>query len=104
MLALGNGTTTYTTHAFLDMDIDNCVIAAADIDNDGDQDLLFGNLVLRNERIANSIRETKSLQANVFPNPVAKNAVDPSKRGDARNCEAGGYERASNSPMATEPA
>jgi hypothetical protein len=49
--------------------ITNCIVAAADIDNDGDQDLLLGNYILKNTGIV-GITDMELEKVTVYPNPA----------------------------------
>lgn len=56
---------------FNQMDLlQNCIVAAADIDNDGDQDLLCANYILMNNGSALKVTEQELKQVSVYPNPA----------------------------------
>jgi hypothetical protein len=71
-LALGSGTASYNTTAFKQTDISNCIVAAADYDNDGDPDVLFGNYIYRNDAVTTGTKEVVNPANNVriYPNPA----------------------------------
>ncbi len=71
---LNDGTATFTQEvlAFPHIDIfTNCVVAAADIDNDGDQDLLCAHYILKNKGGGLDIRERVLEQVAIYPNPAS---------------------------------
>ncbi|WP_198666900.1 FG-GAP-like repeat-containing protein [Taibaiella helva] len=71
-MAFGNTTPAFDRMgSFRQMDVTNCIVAAADIDNDGDSDLLFSNFLLRNDGPA-SIGSHELPGVVVYPNPVRK--------------------------------
>lgn len=58
---------------FNQMDLlQNCIVAAADIDNDGDQDLLCANYILKNNGSILAITEQELEQVIVYPNPAGE--------------------------------
>ncbi|KAA5534709.1 T9SS type A sorting domain-containing protein [Taibaiella lutea] len=71
-MALGSGTTNYNTTAFKQTDITNCIVAAADYDNDGDPDVLFGNYIYRNDGVPTGTKDVANpaSDVSVYPNPA----------------------------------
>jgi hypothetical protein len=70
-IALGNNTPMFNFQGFQKIDIQNCIVAAADYDNDGDADLFFSNFILRNDQIT-AVKDKEVLNVSVYPNPVSK--------------------------------
>jgi len=48
-MALQNKFDSFTVQQFFRGDIQNAIVASSDIDNDGDEDLLFSNFIIRND-------------------------------------------------------
>lgn len=72
-MAFGNNTPVFDrVGSFRQMDITNCIVAAADIDNDGDPDLLFSNFLLRNDGQPAGIGKHALTDVAVYPNPARK--------------------------------
>lgn len=69
-IGINNGTPAFNFNASEKLDIQNCIVAAADYDNDGDQDLLISNFLYRNDGVA-SVQNTKTQIASVSPNPAS---------------------------------
>lgn len=70
-LALGNGTFNFNLSAFKQTDIQNCIVAAADYDNDGNVDVIFSNYIYRNDGNGTGISSINSILENIkiYPNP-----------------------------------
>jgi hypothetical protein len=69
-LAMGHGGTSFTVGPFFQGDILAPIVRAADIDNDGDPDLFFGHVILRNDLVTSSDGPGRpGKQVTVFPNP-----------------------------------
>lgn len=69
-IALGNGTATFSNNAFINGTVQNPNVEAADIDNDGDIDLLWGFYILRNDSPLSIGEHTTNDAITIFPQPV----------------------------------
>lgn len=70
-MALGQGSDTFSVSAFFPGEILAPIAEAADIDNDGDTDLFFGRVILRNDLLLGSgTAGKKDVTVSVFPNPA----------------------------------
>lgn len=70
-LAFGTGSATFNFQEFKRLDIQNCIVAAADIDNDGDMDILLSNFILRNDGVLNVKNTTNEKMISLYPNPAS---------------------------------
>jgi hypothetical protein len=70
-IALGNGTATYSINAFIDGTVNNPNVEAADIDNDGDIDLLWGFYILRNDSPLSIDDATSNDGITIYPQPAS---------------------------------
>ncbi len=62
----------YNVEPFIRGDVINPIISAADIDSDGDNDLIFGNLILTNEALTAVKDMDQDHQViHIFPNPAS---------------------------------
>ncbi|UPT66013.1 MAG: T9SS type A sorting domain-containing protein [Sphingobacteriales bacterium JAD_PAG50586_3] len=69
-IALGNGTATFELNAFNDGSIMNPNVEAADIDNDGDIDLLWGFYILRNDSPLSITEQVNDDGVVIYPQPA----------------------------------
>ena len=75
-LAMGQGGNTFVLSPFFHENVENPLVESVDIDNDGDMDLLFRNLILRNDLQANSVPgNIQREKVTVSPNPGADKIV-----------------------------
>lgn len=74
-LAFGTGTANFKLDTFFNGDILNPIAEAADIDSDGYPDLIFGNLILKNQGKPTEIYGLSkyNMDLQVFPNPSLVN-------------------------------
>lgn len=67
----------YIVQEFFKGDIDNPIISSADMDNDGDYDLVFANFILRNNSNSTGLNEslTMGTSISVYPNPASDKII-----------------------------
>jgi uncharacterized protein (DUF2141 family) len=68
--ARNTGTPLFSFSPVYKTDIQNCIVAAADIDNDGDQDLLLSNFILRNNGATGLNDPSQQMKVALYPNPA----------------------------------
>ena len=69
-LALNEGDSVFNIIDFFPGSQLNIINEPADIDKDGDMDLLFNNVLLRNNTATTGTSDLKNYSLNVFPNPA----------------------------------
>ena len=73
IIAYGQGTSNFNLQPLPRAIIDNLFVEAADIDNDGDADLVMSTYILRNDLISTAVNSIASFSNNVliYPNPAS---------------------------------
>jgi len=70
-LALNTSLNTYNVQPFFNGNIINPILETADMDNDGDYDLIFSNFILRNDNTANIYPMIPNhMSVSIYPNPA----------------------------------
>lgn len=69
-LAITNADSSFTLSQPIHADIMNCLVEAADFDNDGDMDLLVSNIIWRNEGNQLSLNNAEQPVLHIYPNPA----------------------------------
>lgn len=70
-LCLNQGNNQFNWQPFLPALITNCIVTAADYDNDGDADLFYGESFLRNDGLTSIEANQDSYFIKIFPQPVS---------------------------------
>jgi hypothetical protein len=75
-LALHTGLNAFNVQPFFHSNIINPILSTADIDNDGDYDLVFSNYIIRNDLVT-GIHNVRHTQAgiSIYPNPANEKTV-----------------------------
>ncbi|MEP7263096.1 MAG: T9SS type A sorting domain-containing protein [Bacteroidota bacterium] len=68
-LSFNQGNSLFLSQPFLSGNITNCIVSAADYDNDGDVDLFFGTYFLRNDGVTGVEENDRSASVSIYPNP-----------------------------------
>ncbi len=74
-LSINVSGTNFSHTSTIKSDIVNCIVAAADIDIDGDQDLLVSNYIWRNDGSVSAVHTPKQLNIRLYPNPAKEQII-----------------------------